>query len=174
MNHHGITPESPVPGAQKWPRAGSASEASAYFHGSQALHPSHIVQITVGSLLHHTSIMPASSVLGVHRRQAREGLRGGSFPSQGNPFPGRRPRLARHLHGDNFYEYMATGPCGNAGKCSPHIGEGRLARTCPQWLIRSPSRCGWGGNSNPKRNLSPSDSDGLRFPLRIQLWVLWR
>ena len=32
----------------------------------------------------------------------------------------------------------------------------------------------WGGNSNLKRNLSPSESDGLRFPLKIQLWVLWR
>ena len=32
----------------------------------------------------------------------------------------------------------------------------------------------WGGNSNLKRNLSPSESDGLRFPLKIQFWVLWR
>ena len=30
-----------------------------------------------------------------------------------------------------------------------------------------------GGDSNPKRNLSLSDSEGLRFPLRIQFWVFW-
>ena len=30
-----------------------------------------------------------------------------------------------------------------------------------------------GGNSNFKRNLSPSESDGRRFPLKIQFGILW-
>ena len=63
--------------------------------------------------------------------------------------------------------------------CPPPPGTGRPSRGLfffPREPFPRTSRGfrGWGGNSNPKRNLSPSESDGLRFPLKNHFWVLWR
>ena len=54
-----------------------------YFHCSKRLHHSHIIQIIVDLLLHHTSSIPAPSVLAVHHSQAREALGGLFFLTRG-------------------------------------------------------------------------------------------
>ena len=122
-------------------------------------------------LLHHTTIIPAPSVLAVHHSQAREALGGLFFLTRGILF--------QDLAVGWLDNYIATASSITLRLAPAAILE-HVAPERAFFGAATPGRARgqgfreWGGNSNLKRNLSPSESDGLRFPLKIQFWVLWR
>ena len=96
-------------------------------------------------LLHHTSSIPAPSVLAVHHSQAREALGGLFFLTRGILFQDvavgwvywKKERNIKHQTGVKARERAFF------GAATPVRARGQGFRE-------------WGGNSNRKRNLSPT------------------
>ena len=121
-------------------RAGSPWEASEYYYCSKRLHHSHIIQIIVDLLLNHTSIIPAPSVLAVHHSQARESLGGLFFLTRGILFQDVAVGWLDNYIATASSITLRLAPAAILENVAPTSGPRLLARTCTQWLIRSPSQ----------------------------------
>ena len=164
MNHHGITPESLLNHPFREPKKGHAREAllrlppaftapKACITFTLSRSPWAHCCITPPSFLYHPFWVSTTA----RRRKAFEGS---LFLPKGTLF--------QDVALGWLDTYMATDST-NTWRLAP-----AATRAATPGRARRRGFRGWGGNSNPKRNLSPSESEGLRFPLRIQFWVFWR
>ena len=168
MNHHGITPESLLNHPFREPKNGTRGKPLRGFcvlslfqtPPSLSHNPDHR-GLTATSHLHHSCT-----------------LRPRSPPQPGAGSPWRA--LFSHQGNESFSRASQSGESTGEKNANIKIQTDAKARERAFFGAATPVRARrqgfreWGGNSNPKRNLSLSGSEGHRFPLRIQFWVFWR